>query len=389
MRILDAGLKCEERRTVMNLMGEKPVYKRKYDVVVVGGGIAGIAAAVSASREGASVLLIEKSINLGGLATNGLISWYEPLCDGKGNQIIRGIAEEMIQLAVKYGFDNLPPKWGGHCEKREQNQRYSTFYSPTVFSVVLEHYALEEGVHLRLDTLATYPVMERNYCCGIVVESVGGREFFESGAVVDATGDATVMHRAGVPTVDGKNFMTYLVHSCNSDTLEQTLEEKDFCNLRQWTNVGSDMYGNGHPEEMGMMTGVTAEEITAYVTEGKRRLFQALEKRTDKNNYDILMLPTMAQLRTIRRIKGDCDFEAIDRKSYEDSIGRCGDFRPDCIGKIYEIPAGALHNSKFPNLFAAGRIISVRNENAWEAARVIPVCALTGEAAGKLAVHSV
>lgn len=87
--------------------------KASYDVIVVGGGIAGVAAAVSASREDSGVLLIEKGCNLGGLATGGLISWYEPLCDGEGKQIIYGIAEELIKLSAKYGFDNLPEKWGG------------------------------------------------------------------------------------------------------------------------------------------------------------------------------------------------------------------------------------------------------------------------------------
>ena len=75
--------------------------KESYDVIVVGGGVAGVAAAVSASREGSRVLLIEKSFNLGGLATGGLISWYEPLCDGAGKQIIYGIAEELIRLSGK------------------------------------------------------------------------------------------------------------------------------------------------------------------------------------------------------------------------------------------------------------------------------------------------
>ena len=73
--------------------------KGKYDVIVVGGGIAGVAAAVSAVRNGTSVFLIEKSVNLGGLATGGLISWYEPLCDGKGKQMVTGMAEELIKLS--------------------------------------------------------------------------------------------------------------------------------------------------------------------------------------------------------------------------------------------------------------------------------------------------
>lgn len=370
----------------MNLMGKEPVRKGRFDVIVVGGGIAGIAAAVSASRAGASVLLIEKSINLGGLATGGLISWYEPLCDGKGNQIIHGIAEELIKLSVQYGFDNLPRKWGGSGEGRSKNQRYATLFSPAIFSTVLDQYVLENGVMLRFDTLATYPVMEENRCLGVVVESVSGREFFECQAVIDATGDASIMHRAGVPTIIGQNYMTYVAHWFEQQNIEDAASDKDICKFRKWMNSGSDMLGNGHPEGMKMITGVTAEEITDYVIVGKKRLFEQIRKK-DKNSYDIMSLPTIAQLRTIRRIEGDCDFEAIDKKTYADSIGRCGDFRPDGIGKVYEIPAGALHNSRFVNLFAAGRIISAPYGDAWEVARVIPVCALTGEAAGKMAAH--
>ena len=85
-----------------------PVTEREqHEVLVVGGGIAGISAAVSAARAGADVLLLERGVLLGGLATAGLISWYEPLCDGRGNQVIGGIAEELIRLAVACGFDNL------------------------------------------------------------------------------------------------------------------------------------------------------------------------------------------------------------------------------------------------------------------------------------------
>ena len=58
--------------------------KEKYDVVVVGGGIAGISAALAAARGGAKTLLIEKEFSLGGLATLGLVTIYLPLCDGRG-----------------------------------------------------------------------------------------------------------------------------------------------------------------------------------------------------------------------------------------------------------------------------------------------------------------
>ncbi|MDP4132454.1 MAG: FAD-dependent oxidoreductase, partial [Bacillota bacterium] len=93
-------------------------------------------------------------------------------------------------------------------------------------------------------------------------------------------------------------------------------------------------------------------------------------------------LPTMPQFRTIRRIIGDFDFKAINGEKYEDTIGSCGDFRPEGIGNIYNVPFSSLYNSNFDNLIAAGRIISSPQGDGWEVARVIPTCALTGQAAG-------
>ena len=66
---------------------------KKYDVIVIGGGVAGVSAALAASRQQKNVALIEKQCFLGGLATSGLITIYLPLCDGKGHQVSFGIAE--------------------------------------------------------------------------------------------------------------------------------------------------------------------------------------------------------------------------------------------------------------------------------------------------------
>ena len=360
--------------------------EKEYDVIVVGGGIAGVAAAVSASREGAKVLLIEKSINLGGLATSGLISAYEPLCDGAGQQMIYGIAEELIKLATKYCFDNFPKEWGGKSQNPPRSHRYTTDYSPSVFTLVLEEYALKHHVKLRYDTWVTCPVMDGNQCIGVICESNNGREFFSAQAVIDATGDASVMYRAGVPTINGKNYMTYVAHYYDKDLLDETSETGNLCKFRRWLLCGSDMSGNGHPQGSELIEGVDADILTDYVIEGKRRLFEKI-KSMDRESFDIMALPTMPQFRTIRRIVGDCEFEAIDGKKYEDSIGSCGDFRPEGIGKHFQIPAGALKNCAFPNLFAAGRIISAPEGDPWEITRVIPVCALSGEAAGRLAVN--
>lgn len=362
--------------------------KKSYDVVVVGGGIAGVAAAVSASREGVKVLLVEKSCNLGGLATGGLISWYEPLCDGEGNQIIYGIAEELIRLSAKYGFENLPKKWGGEGTNKQRNERFSTFYSPGIFAAALDEYVKENGVDLLFDTLATYPDMTKNHCNGVIVENLNGREYYAAKSVIDATGTATIMHRAGVPTVEGKNYMTYISHWYDMDMVEKLHDDGDVCAFRKWMNTGSDMFGNGHPEGMELISGVTAEGITEYMLEGKKSFLRRISQMESKN-FDVMSIPEMPQLRTIRRIIGKCDFDAIDGKTYTDSIGECGDFRPNGAGKHYQIPFGSLYNEKFDNLLAVGRIISAPQGDGWEVARVIPVCAITGEAAGKAAAYCV
>jgi hypothetical protein len=358
--------------------------KGHYNVVVVGGGIAGVAAALSAVRAGASVLLLEKSINLGGLATGGLISWYEPLCDGKGRQMIHGIAEELIRLASRVGFNNLPAAWGGDGKNAHRDGRFSSYYSPTVFSLALDRLVRENGVVLRPDSLAVTPLLQGTRCVGVAVESACGCELFEADTVVDATGDASMFHRAGLPTVDGENYFTYVAHAMTRKGLARYLEDGDLCRYRQWINVGSNLYGNGHPEGMKRPAGTTAEEIAEFLAIGKDRMLARIEEG-EGEIAELWSIPTMPQFRTIRRIVGNTDFEGVDGKKYADAIGECSDFRPKGIGMHFEIPLGALWHKDCTNLLAAGRIISAPQGDPWEITRVIPVCALTGEAAGRAA----
>ena len=77
--------------------------KGKCEVLVAGGGIAGIAAALAAARTGADVLLLEREYILGGLGTAGIVTIYLPLCDGMGNQVSFGIAEELLRLSIQHG----------------------------------------------------------------------------------------------------------------------------------------------------------------------------------------------------------------------------------------------------------------------------------------------
>ena len=72
----------------------------EYDVLVAGGGVAGIAAALAAARNGSKVCLLEKQFMLGGLATAGLVTIYLPICDGKGTQVSFGLAEELLKQTL-------------------------------------------------------------------------------------------------------------------------------------------------------------------------------------------------------------------------------------------------------------------------------------------------
>ncbi len=101
----------------------------EYDVIVVGGGVGGVSAAISARRNNSKrVLLIEKGVQFGGLATNGLISWYEPICDGLGNKLMYGMADEMMQLAMQYGPDCLPDEWQGNPDNISSKKRFATHF---------------------------------------------------------------------------------------------------------------------------------------------------------------------------------------------------------------------------------------------------------------------
>ena len=85
--------------------------QKEYDVIICGGGVAGIAAALAAARQGARTLLLEKEYALGGLATLGLIVIYLPLDDGEGVQMSGGIAEELLKLSLQDGPGSIPGPW--------------------------------------------------------------------------------------------------------------------------------------------------------------------------------------------------------------------------------------------------------------------------------------
>ena len=355
-----------------------------YDVVVAGGGVAGCAAALSAARCGMKTLLVEKGILLGGLATVGLINWYEPLCNGRGKKLITGIAEEMLLLSIRYGYSTLPEYWKTAATQVENPaRRYASAFSPTAFSLALMELLADNGVTLRLDTLATYPEVTNGHCDGVVAESKTGAEYFGARVVIDATGDADLFDRAGCACILGHNYLTYAAHKITLGKDYPALRASD---VRTRLRQGSGMTGVGHPPGMKLFHGTTGEEVTEFVLIGQRMTLEKL-KADGRAAYEITSLPGMAQFRTTRHILGDYTLTGSDAyRPHEDSIGVIGDFRK--ADAWYEIPYRTLYSTQCDNLLAAGRIISAEGDG-WEVTRVIPPAVLTGQAAGEAAALAV
>ena len=133
---------------------ETPILET-HSVIVAGGGIAGIAAALAAAREGADVLLIEREFLLGGLATLGLVTIYLPLCDGRGHQVSFGIAEELFRLSICHGAEaNYPKAWldGGSEKEKAEGQRFEVRYNAHLFALEAEKLLLQNGVKILYGT---------------------------------------------------------------------------------------------------------------------------------------------------------------------------------------------------------------------------------------------
>ena len=121
-----------------------------YDIIVAGGGVAGVAAALAAGRRGKNVLLLEKQCSLGGLATTGLVNYWVPLCNGRGKWIIRGMAEEFLLESIRYSFDSLPKEWEGGKEPAEPTlARCQGAFSSGFFSLQLLQ-MLKVNVHAQV-----------------------------------------------------------------------------------------------------------------------------------------------------------------------------------------------------------------------------------------------
>ncbi len=365
-------------------------FAAEYDVVVVGGGIAGVAAALQAARSGKKTALLEKTVLLGGLATTGMIYIYLPLCDGNGRQLTFGICEELIRLSLKYGPGEIPANWTNGKDLPE-SKRYRCIFSPAAFMLALDEILETAGVDLWLDTLVCDAVVVNNKLTEVIVENKSGRGSLRAGCFIDASGDCDVARRAGVPCQATENYLSMWALQYNAESRGGLADSIHMLATGAYATGGHNM-----PPELLERTGLTQEtlrageglsgkKVTEFVLGGRRILREyyklAQENGVDRNHRFLLKLPAMAQFRKTYCIEGEHVLaEGEDHMRFEDSIGLVGDWRK--AGPAWEIPYRSLYpKNRLGGLLAAGRCTAASGD-AWEITRVIPTAAMTGQAAG-------
>ena len=357
--------------------------KASYDVIVCGGGVAGVAAAVSAAKRGKSVLLIEKSNILGGLATLGLINLFVPMCNGRGKQIIFGLAEKWLRDSAKYGYDTIAEEWREGEPKEPTDVRYMQRYSPYIFALQLTEEVKASGADLLFDCIACDPIMEGNVCRGVITQSKSGMEYYACRMLIDVTGDCDVLRSAGVPVAAGKNFYTYLGKLISLKHCARALEAGDISKVFGSITGGNiNLYGTDQPKDIPLWSGLSVEDVTDYLVRNQLDMLEKL-KTTDRRERDIAMLPLMPQFRTTAHLVGDYTFTERDAyRHFEDSVCAINDF--DRRDFLFEVPLRTLCRRDYPNLLTAGR--SACGEGyGWDILRVIPPAILTGQAAAEAA----
>lgn len=364
---------------------EIPV-KGAYDVIVAGGGLSGAAAALSAARLGKKTLLLEKATVLGGLATMGLINFWVPLCNGRGKQVIRGMAEEFLRLSIRYGYDTLPEEWRNGEPAQPTQKRYVTNFSIGMFALALVKLLHDAGVALLYDALVSQPVMDGARCDGLIVDGKSGRYFYRAGMVVDATGDCDVLRRAQVPTVEGGNYFTMIAEGIDLKHCQTALEKGNIGYAYTRPMGGpSSLYGTGHPKDIPLFMGASLETVNDYLLKNQLLLFENT-KDQDRLSRDVHYLPAMPQLRTTCHIDGDATLSMDDLYRHQPtSVGAICDF--DYRDRLFEVPFGTLVRRGFDNLITCGRSAAAKGW-AWDVLRVIPPAVLTGQAAGVAAAQA-
>ena len=395
------------------------------DVLVVGGGPAGTAAAIAAARLGVKVVLAERYGHLGGLATGGLVIWIDRMTDWQGRHVIRGLAEELLARLPADAIDGPAPAiWGsreaadvGHWAPRSNAFHDIVTWAPNIDPEWLKAVTLatlrEAGANLLLHAGASNPIVEDGRIAAVVFESKQGRFAVTARVVVDTTGDGDLFVRAGEASQD--DIAPSNMHHCMNtawlfggvDTERWIAFKADREALAAFTTQARRTLG---PIQLPMaawrndvivfmgprFAGYDATDV-ADLTEVELRSHDTKLAHLDffrrhapgfENAWLMLTAPQIG-VRHSRRLVGRKVMRSDDWKAglrHNDEVGVSPSLGPKFPN--VSIPYGALLPRGIANLLAAGRHIST-DAVSHTFMREIPQCWVTGQAAGTAAALSV
>lgn len=394
-------------RTPATLLNGKVIQPRreisilkKTEVLVVGGGPAGTAAALAARRLGVDVTIVERYGYFGGLATGGLVLAIFPLYGRDNRQVIVGIGEEMMKRLdkIKYGII-----------ERSKAPIYPTV-DAEAFKYVLADMVLQSGMTAYLDCWGVDAIIDgQGGVRGAVFESKSGRQAILAEVVVDATGDGDIYAAAGAAFEKVKDNIG-LDSRIGNVTIQDMFQPPEIAERggprpQPRPTRGSPvavLEGNvGSPTPapnvnwMNMKgpvaDGLDVTELSNLELRHRIAIWKNLERARKKAGAEeAYVLETAPQMgvRLTRLLAGTHKLTAGEVKAgtrFKDVIGYSGTFG---IDPEFQIPYGSLVPAKVENLLAAGRCVSSDFQVA-ETLRLIPVCWVTGQAAGIAAALSI
>lgn len=387
--------------------------EKKYDVLIVGGGFAGAAAAIAAARYGKSVLLIEKYNCLGGAAVFNLVNPFmqystKNMSDNSTVVLSQGVFGEVVARLEKAGGFRSGDK---HCFNEE------------ILKYVLQQMALESGVHLLFQTYVTKVSKNGNRIGSVAVSSVSGEEELFADYFIDATGDANLIYLAGYPynlgregdhlcqpmtlcfrlgNVKGKNSMGFIsrVNKLYKEYQKQGKIKNPREDVLVFRTVTDNIY-HFNTTRVVKLNPTNVYDVTQAEIRAREQIFEMYDfLRTNFEEFkDSVLLSSGLQIgvRESRMVVGEHTLtkeELIGCVRFADSIAVCNYdidihspdgsgtdhyyFKP---GKYYTIPYRCLLPKGAENVLVAGRCISATHE-AQASVRIMPTCCTLGEAAG-------
>ncbi|MBQ1909442.1 MAG: FAD-dependent oxidoreductase [Bacteroidaceae bacterium] len=361
------------------------------DVVVVGGGPAGFAAAVSAARQGSSVILVERYNHLGGLWTGGLVL---PVLSthGAGNgevwtKVVKGISDDVCGRLFEMGM--------------ARNQK-NPLVDPEACKYVLDEMCSEAGVRTIFFSTAAEVIMASDERIeALVVETKSGRLAIRCQSVVDCSGDGDVMEWSGVPFREIKYHIGHMARLGNTDRIDRNAPGFKEIHLSSRTPIDGVSMRHMRGEEQ--QDGLDVFNLTRLQQKFRKEIWEDTERLKRQPGYErIFLLDTASQLgvRVTRALDAQHVItleESMTRTAFDDTIGMSGasdpipykgSTVPTKKRPCWQIPYRSLLPRGCRNLWVAGRCFGFEEGLAWDA-REIGTCFVTGQAAGTAAALAV